>query len=98
MKEKTVLGSFRDIHPEVEVKESKYRFVTVFRGRSEVIVYGEGSDWMLQYARITNHCDGWRRWFAHRADAEEKAREVALEPYRGRGAIDDEPPKPRKNA
>jgi hypothetical protein len=64
--------------------------ITVFRGQSELIVYGEGSDWMIQYSRITNHCDGWRRWYAHRDDAEAKAREVARKPYGGRGGVDDE--------
>ena len=64
--------------------------ITVYRGASEVIVYGDGCDWMIQYAKITNHCDGWRRWYAHRDDAEVKAREVAGKPYTGRGGVDDE--------
>lgn len=64
--------------------------ITVYRGQSEVIVYGEGCDWMIQYSGVTNHCDGWRRWFARRDAAEAKAREVAGKPYQGRGGVDDE--------
>jgi hypothetical protein len=72
--------------------------ITVYRGQSEVIVYGDGCDWMIQYARTTNHRSGWRRWYARRENAEAKAREVACKPYQGRYGIDDEPPKPQKHA
>lgn len=71
------------------VTETKFDYVTVFSGESEVIVYGGESDWMVQYARVTNHDEGWRRWFAHRDDAEAKAREVAGKPYSGRYRVNE---------
>lgn len=75
----------------------KADYCTIFRGQSEVIVYGGESDWIIQYARVTNHADGWRRWFSSREAAEEKARDVAQQPYKGRFGVNErvteEPPK-----
>jgi hypothetical protein len=67
----------------------KADYCTIFRGQSEVIVYGGESDWIVQYARVTNHADGWRRWFSSRDAAEAKAREVAEQPYKGRFGVNE---------
>jgi hypothetical protein len=56
---------------------------TVFQGKSEVIVYGDGSDWVVQYANVTNSKPGWRRWFSDRSTAESVAREAAGKKYGG---------------
>ncbi len=63
--------------------------VTVYSGFSEVIVYGEGSDWYVQYSRVTNHVDGWRKWFAYRDWAERDAATLASEPYSGKRFVKD---------
>jgi hypothetical protein len=59
-------------------------YVTVFRGESETIVYGSGSDWYAQYSKVTNHLLGWRRWFSDRSMAENFAIELASKEYSGR--------------
>ena len=59
--------------------------LTVYRGKSEVIVNGSGSDWQVQYSQIPG-CpdDGW--WFSNRQDAEVYAQALVTEPlsYRQR--------------
>ena len=70
----------------VEVYRSEH--ATVCKGLSEVIVYGSGFDWMLQYANITNDCEGWRRWYGKRDSAEKAAKRLASKPYQGRFAVD----------
>lgn len=57
--------------------------ITVFKGQSEAIVYGSGSDWMVQHSKVTNHCDNWRKWFSCRLSAEHEAKRIASEPYKG---------------
>ncbi len=66
------------------VTVTKFDYVTVFQGWSEVVVYGSGSDWQVQYSKVTNDVDGyWRRWFSDRSKAEEWAGEIATEDYCG---------------
>lgn len=56
-------------------------FITVYKGASEVMVYGNGSDWMIQCTRVTSHFPGWRTWFGSRELAEEAAMLRASRPY-----------------
>jgi hypothetical protein len=66
------------------VKVTRFTYLTVIDGASEVIVYGSGSDWMVQYPKATNDIQGyWRRWFADRTKAEQWASEIATEEYCG---------------
>ena len=62
-------------------------YFSTFSGKSEVIVYGSGSDWIIQYANVTNPDEAWRRWFSDRSAAENAAREIAREPYVGMNGI-----------
>jgi len=62
-------------------------YCTVYRDESEVIVYGSGSDWQVQYAKVTNHLEGWRRWFSSRDKAEKFAAQLSAKPYSGPRAI-----------
>lgn len=38
-----------------------------------MIVFGEGSDWIVRDARTTNPGDDWQEWFGKRNEAEEYA-------------------------
>ena len=85
---------WRDATPADSIKEPpmkiyKADYCTIFCGQSEVIVYGGESDWIVQYARVTNDADGWRRWFSSRDAAEAKAREIAKQLYRGRFGVNE---------
>lgn len=51
--------------------------VSVFKGKSEVIVFGEESDWIVRYANTTNGKVNWRRWFGKRELAEQFAQKVS---------------------
>ena len=59
-------------------------YCTVYQDESEVVVYGSGSDWQVQYSQVTNHAAGWRRWFSGRDKAEAYASELSTKPYKGR--------------
>jgi hypothetical protein len=63
----------------VKLFESDY--CTVFRGESEVLVYGSGSDWIVRYANATNGSAGWSEWFGYRGNAEIAAEALASKPF-----------------
>ena len=61
------------------IERYKGNYCTVYKlGGLESIVYGEGSDWIAQMSNVTNHNDRFRKWFAHREDAETKAKEMLI--------------------
>jgi hypothetical protein len=59
-------------------------YLTVYSGKSEVIVYGDGSNWIVQYSNVTNPVVGWRQWFWTRELAEEDAKTLSESEYCGR--------------
>lgn len=59
------------------MKKFESEYVTVYMGNSEVLVFGEESDWIVRYANTTNAKDTWRKWFGNRESAEQFAEEVA---------------------
>lgn len=66
------------------MKTFKSDYVTVYNDKSEVIVFGEGSDWIVRFARATNFRDNWRKWFGKRELAEQFAEELSRKDYSGR--------------
>lgn len=58
--------------------------LTLFRGRSEVMVFGDGVDWIVRYTSTTSPKDSWRKWFGGRDLAETFAKDTASKPYLGR--------------
>ena len=73
------------------MQKFKSDYCTVFVDKSEVIVYGSGSDWMVRYANTTNSDQSWCLWFAHRADAESRAEIIAKQKYVGWRGLRNEP-------
>ena len=56
-------------------------FASIYEGKSEVIVFGEGFSWIVRYANTTNPHNKWTGHFETREEAEEFAQKVALEPF-----------------
>lgn len=49
--------------------------LTVFAiDKKEAIVYGDGADWIAQFASSTSGGKPFRSWFAHRGAAEDHAK------------------------
>lgn len=59
-------------------------YLTVYRDKSEVIVFGDGSDWIVRYSRTSNTREGWQKWFGKRELAEEFAEKLSKAEYTGR--------------
>lgn len=72
-------------------------YITVLRHKSEVIVYGSGSDWMVQYSKVTSGHGNFRRWFSDRTKATEYGRALASEEYRGHKAHQENPLAPMRD-
>lgn len=69
-----------------DVASVSSEYCTVYFGKSEVIVYGSGSDWIVRYANTTNAY--WTRWFSDRTKAEYAARDMASKEYSGQKGLE----------
>lgn len=62
------------------VKVTRFDCVTVFQGKSEVVVVGDDVEWVVQYTAIADGCKAhWRMLFPDRARAEQWAETFASE-------------------